>query len=1463
MSSVELDGGLVGGTYALTSNFAFDRIRNRFYTYYSGSLYGIDVNDPTNPILQTVDLLESPTNPLSGIVLSPDGTTLYVGRQDRHSLLTILTSSLFPPSGGEVGNPTPGPLPNPEGPISGTLNNFNAMPQAISADGRWLYGLREERKVATYNGWIYSYLQIVTLDLQSGTIYDESESVLNSSYSEPVDSHSLTYNEVKDEIYLTTHSGIRVFTTANNSSNPEYVGGYGLGVWPYYRRTLNFVDKAYLGVSSVTGNVYADVTVGDPYSYSLQPKFSEFSRNNVPDSFSVDTVTVASSPPTVIPTLDDIGDLVILEDAGLQQISISGISGSTSQPLQVTATSHNIGLIADPTVTYVSPDTAGSLAFTPVADRNGNATISVTVEAGGADHDLSTTEDNVSFSKTFAVTVTAVNDAATGSVVISGILGEDEVLTASNTLADVDGLGAISYQWKRDGMPIHGATNSTYTLVQEDVGAVMTVTANVTDNGGTAESMTSAATTEVINVNDIPTGTVLISGTAREDEVLTASHTLADQDGLGVISWQWNRDGVAVAGATDSTYTLVQADVGAVMTATASYTDGEGTPESVTSSPTTAVVNLSHSPTGSVTISGTAREDEVLTASHTLSDGDGLGVISWQWNRDGVLIEGATNSTYTLVQADVDASMTVTANCIDGEGTAESLTSAQTSAVVNVNDSPSGEVTIDGNPTQNVVLSANTSTLQDEDGLGIFIYQWLRDGMPISGANSSTHTLTQVDVSTQISVRVDYTDNEGTAESLTSAQTSAVVNVNDAPVLDPSASPQLNSVIEDAGAPVGQVGTLVSSLIDTGGTHDNFSDVDGDLPGIAITGVNLQGGTLWYSVDAGTTWANVGTVSESNPRLLAADFYSRIYYQPAAEFTGTVNDVISFRAWDRFLIWHKLGLDIDGEAAYDRSGQSVSLSADGQTVAIGAPSNDGNGNDSGHTRIYHWSGVAWQQLGQDIYGEADFNYSGQAVSLSADGRAVAIASAKTDNEYRHTRIYHWTGSTWQQLGLDIDGEAAGDLSGRSVSLSADGQTVAIGAQQNDGNGDDSGHTRIYYWLGSAWQQLGLDIDGEAAGDLSGHSVSLSADGQTVAIGAQKNDGNGDDSGHTRIYHWTGSTWQQLGLDIDGEAAGDLSGRSVSLSADGQTVAIGAWRNDGNGNSSGHTRIYYWLGSAWQQLGLDIDGEAKANLSGYSVSLSADGQTVAIGAQKNDGNGDDSGHTRIYHWTGSTWQQLGLDIDGEAAGDLSGRSVSLSADGQTVAIGAMYNGIDSGHTRIYQLTPSASSLSTVTDTISIGVTPVNDQPTLDAITGATIFEDAAEQVMSLSGISAGNGETQPLRVTASSSNPGLIPNPTISYESPDTIGSLAFTAVADQHGAATITVTVEDGGLDNDLATVGDNATFSQSFDVTVSAANDEPTLGALDGINILERCLRADGFAFRHHRRRWRNPTASRDGNQQ
>ena len=222
---------------------------------------------------------------------------------------------------------------------------------------------------------------------------------------------------------------------------------------------------------------------------------------------------------------------------------------------------------------------------------------------------------------------------------------------------------------------------------------------------------------------------------------------------------------------------------------------------------------------------------------------------------------------------------------------------------------------------------------------------------------------------------------------------------------------------------------------------------------------------------------------------------------------------------------------------------------------------------------------------------------------------------------------------------------------------------------------------------SAQIQIGVDIDGEAAGDESGYCLSLSSDGTRVAIGAPNNDGTAMNAGHVRIYEYSAGSWTQLGADIDGEVPGDESGRSVSLSSDGTTVAIGAIFNDGNGNGAGHVRIYTYSAGSWTQLGADIDGEAASDFSGRSVSLSSGGDTVAIGAPFNDGNGTDAGHVRIYEYSAGSWTQLGADIDGEAAGDFSGRSVSLSADGTRVAIGASLNygnGNYAGHVRVYSI-----------------------------------------------------------------------------------------------------------------------------------------------------------------------------------
>jgi uncharacterized protein YdbL (DUF1318 family) len=417
----------------------------------------------------------------------------------------------------------------------------------------------------------------------------------------------------------------------------------------------------------------------------------------------------------------------------------------------------------------------------------------------------------------------------------------------------------------------------------------------------------------------------------------------------------------------------------------------------------------------------------------------------------------------------------------------------------------------------------------------------------------------------------------------------------------------------------------------------------------------------------------------------APDYETKTSYLVTVSVTDGINTItqaLNIAVTNVGEIWAQLGSDIDGEAADDFNGYSVSVSSDGTTVAIGAPQNDGNGDRAGHVRIYKWDGSNWLQRGLDIDGAVADDLSGYSVSISSDGETVAIGVNQSDAnglDSGHVRIYKWDGSNWVKLGLDIEGEAADNFSGFNLSLSSDGETVAIGTPFND----DAGLVRIYNWGGSNWQQLGSDIEGEAADDRSGFSVSLSGDGSTVAIGDPFNKANGIDSGHVRIYKWDGSEWVQRGSDIEGGAADNYSGYSVSISSDGETVAIGAPLNDGNGLDSGHVRIYNWDGSNWQQLGSDIEGETAEDRSGDSVSLSSDGETVAISAPRKN---DSAGQVRIYNWDGTTWQQLGSGIDGEAVGDFSGFSVSLSNDGATVAIGAPINdgnGLDSGHVRVFE------------------------------------------------------------------------------------------------------------------------------------------------------------------------------------
>ena len=273
--------------------------------------------------------------------------------------------------------------------------------------------------------------------------------------------------------------------------------------------------------------------------------------------------------------------------------------------------------------------------------------------------------------------------------------------------------------------------------------------------------------------------------------------------------------------------------------------------------------------------------------------------------------------------------------------------------------------------------------------------------------------------------------------------------------------------------------------------------------------------------------------------------------------------------------WIKLGNEIKGMAG-DELGTSMSLSADGSTLAIGVPKSDVNGVDSGQVRVYSWDDDAsdWSRMGDNINGLVAGERAGRAVALSSDGKILAVGAPFVFGSWGQVNVYTWdeSSSTWNQLGQDLSG-TAGDQLGTSLALSADGKTVAIGAPASS----TGGYVQVYTFdeTSSNWIKAGQQIDGDAQpGDNFGSSVSASDDGLTIVIGAPKSDVNGITSGSATVYKWDDvlSNWQREGDVVKGEQ-GDELGTSVSMSADGITFAAGSPFSDDNGLNSGQANVY--------------------------------------------------------------------------------------------------------------------------------------------------------------------------------------------------------------------------------------------------------------------------------------------------
>ncbi|HJT73643.1 MAG TPA: cadherin-like beta sandwich domain-containing protein, partial [Chitinophaga sp.] len=388
-------------------------------------------------------------------------------------------------------------------------------------------------------------------------------------------------------------------------------------------------------------------------------------------------------------------------------------------------------------------------------------------------------------------------------------------------------------------------------------------------------------------------------------------------------------------------------------------------------------------------------------------------------------------------------------------------------------------------------------------------------------------------------------------------------------------------------------------------------------------------------------------------------------------------------------------------------GYAVSLSADGNTAIVGGYADD---DGMGAAWIFTRNGETWSQQGSKLIGTGATGTSirqGWSVAISADGNTALVGGILESNTGA-TWVFVRNGGVWTQQGSKLVGtNGIGSQQGVSVSLSADGNTALVGGP-TDNNG--KGAAWVFVRSGSVWTQQGNKLIGTGnAGDANqGSAVSLSADGNTAILGGTQDNGG---IGAAWIFTRSGSTWTQQGNKLagTGNVGNSEQGTSVSLSANGNTAIVGGI---GDNNRVGAAWVFVRSGTSWSQQGskfVGTDASAGVGWEGRSVSLSADGNTAIVGGTEDNGN---QGAVWVYTRSGSTWTQKGNKRvgTGGAGAAAQGNSVSLSADGNTFISGGWFDAGGIGAAWIFKYASDNANLSALT--LSSGtLSPVFDPATI--------------------------------------------------------------------------------------------------------------------------------------------------------
>ena len=510
----------------------------------------------------------------------------------------------------------------------------------------------------------------------------------------------------------------------------------------------------------------------------------------------------------------------------------------------------------------------------------------------------------------------------------------------------------------------------------------------------------------------------------------------------------------------------------------------------------------------------------------------------------------------------------------------------------------------------------------------------------------------------------------------------------------------------------------------------------------------------------------------------------------------------SYHSFSQAQTWARLGSSINGGGANWQAGWQTGISGDGNIVFFSAPystrSNCVSG--CGSLAIKEWDGNDWAKKpnpGGGMVGAGNNSENfGRAAAISNDGQTFIGGSWVSNPKTGYIYIYKvgsfhqiWNPSAFS-LQKSISGTGTRDKFGYSVAINDDGTVVASGAIGDNSNTGSSnnkkGLVRVYKKDGNNWPQLGADIVGIANGDIFGSSIDLNGDGTILAVGATGHDGA---KGHVRVYKLNGNSWDLMGSDLDGVAANDGFGYSVSLSKDGNTLAIGAKAHD---NSKGHTRVFKWNGNAWAQMGADIDGQAAGDESGYSVSLNANGTKLAIGAPKANAS---KGKVRVFQWNGNAWVLFVSDIEDTAAAVAQfGNSLQLNDLGNRVAIGNFQWNGGKGSVQVWGI-----ALPTVT--LSVNPASIGENGVVSTVT-ATLSSTLANNVtvgLATSGTATGGGVDYNLASTSITIPAGQTTGTTTVTSVQDIIGEGSETVILDidyvvnaaENGTQQKTITITD------------------------------------------------------------------------